>query len=80
MNDEVKEILIDLVDYWNTTGTESDPGIEAFQSVVQRASKALERDTKESREGKEDKKNIDVNPFREYDEFPDSIIKTEEDW
>ena len=43
MNDEVKEILIDLVDYYNLIGTEDDPGFVPFAAVVSRASKALER-------------------------------------
>jgi hypothetical protein len=59
MNNNVKEVLIDLIDYWNTMGTESDPGMEAFCSVVQRASRELEL------ESKEDTKNnsVDIDPF-----------------
>jgi len=75
MNDEVKEILIDLIDYWNTMGTESDPGIEAFHSVVQRASKALERHANPTKQV-----TRDVDPFKAYDEFPDDVLKFEEDW
>ena len=48
MNDEVKEILIDLIDYYNTVGTESDPGINTFETVAKRASKALERHARDS--------------------------------
>lgn len=58
MQSEVKEILIDLINYWNTMGTQSDPGIEAFQSVAQRASKALERDAIAQRLG-----SADVDPY-----------------
>ena len=78
MNDETKEILIDLIDYWNTMGTESDPGMEAFCSVVQRASKALERNAKGSREGNEDKKSVDVDPFANTDKIP--AYKMEGEW
>ena len=59
MNNNVKEVLIDLVDYWNALGTENDPGMEAFCSVVQRASQALEL------QSREDTKNnsVDIDPF-----------------
>lgn len=59
MNNNVKEVLIDLIDYWNTMGTESDPGIEAFCSVVQRASRELVL------QSREDTKNnsVDIDPF-----------------
>ena len=43
MNDEVKEILVDLIDYYNLIGTEDDPGFAPFAAVVSRASKALKR-------------------------------------
>ena len=43
MNDEVKEILIDLIEYYNAIGTENDPGFVPFADVVGRASKALQR-------------------------------------
>ena len=57
MNDEVKEILIDLVNYYNAMGTSDDPGIEVFQNVVQRSSHALERYSKQTKQTK------DVAPF-----------------
>jgi len=72
MNDEVKEILIDLVDYWNAMGSENDPGFEVFANVVQRASKALERYSKRT--------TPNLDPFNSYDEFPDFIIKMEDEW
>ncbi len=74
MNDEVKEILIDLVNYYNTMGTSDDPGIEVFQNVVQRSSHALERYSKQAKQTK------DVDPFASYDEFPDVVIKQENEW
>tara|TARA_B100000809_G_scaffold257651_1_gene299604 strand:- start:1195 stop:1419 length:225 start_codon:yes stop_codon:yes gene_type:complete len=74
LNDEVKEILIDLVDYYNTMGTPSDPGINTFQHVVQRSVQALERYSKQP----QTTNNID--PFKAYDEFPDDAIKMENDW
>ena len=43
MNDEIKEILIDLVDYYNVMGTDKDPGINTLENVVKRSSKALKR-------------------------------------
>ncbi len=42
MSDEIKKLLFDLVEYYNTMGTESDSGIETFQDIAQRASLALE--------------------------------------
>jgi hypothetical protein len=58
MNDEVKEILIDLIDYYNTMGTESDPGVGTFEHVAKRASKALREHHENSR-----KRSADVDPF-----------------
>jgi hypothetical protein len=77
MNDETKEILIAVVDYYNAMGTENDPGIRAFESVVQRASKVLENHTKDIRE---DNKNnsSDVDPFSITGEFP--AYKLEDEW
>ncbi len=62
MNDEVKEILIDLIDYYNLIGTENDPGFEPFADVVGRASKALERHAIEQK-GSETQRSLDVDPF-----------------
>tara|TARA_R110000824_G_scaffold67377_8_gene174572 strand:+ start:18578 stop:18724 length:147 start_codon:yes stop_codon:yes gene_type:complete len=45
MNNEVKEILIGLVDYYNAIGTESDPGIQVFESLVQRSSAELKKES-----------------------------------
>jgi hypothetical protein len=59
MNNNVKEVLIDLIDYWNALGTESDPGMEAFCSVVQRASRELERQSKEGTKYN----SVDIDPF-----------------
>ena len=73
IDNNVKEILIDLIDYWNTMGTESDPGIEAFCSVVQRASKVLENDAKETLE---DNKNNSVH----IDPYDWPTVKWEEEW
>ena len=42
MNDELKELLIDLVDYYNEMGTDKDPGIRTLENIVQRASVVLE--------------------------------------
>jgi len=58
MTNEVKEILIDLVDYYNVIGTEDDPGFVPFADIVSRASKALERNAKEARLG-----SADVDPY-----------------
>lgn len=41
MNDQVKEILIDLIDYYNVIGTDDDPGFVPFADIVGRASQAL---------------------------------------
>jgi len=79
MNDEVKEILIDLVEYYSAIGTENDPGIQAFESVAQRASKALERYATNN-----NKKSVDVDPFigydgQQYGGFPEAPIKHEDE-
>ena len=75
MNDEVKEILIDLIGYYNVIGTDDDPGFVPFADIVQRASKALERHACPNKQP-----TTDVDPFKAYDEFPDDVIKMEEEW
>tara|TARA_R100000008_G_C3446141_1_gene96968 strand:+ start:247 stop:498 length:252 start_codon:yes stop_codon:yes gene_type:complete len=83
MNDEVKEILIDLIGYYNTMGTKEDPGIHVFESVAQRASKALER---HKLEGGHAKNSADVDPFamdvtgRKGYAAPGAILKHENDF
>jgi len=62
MNDEVKEILIDLIGYYNMVGTEDDPGFVPFADIVGRASKALERDAVE-RHRLEDRRSSSIDPF-----------------
>jgi hypothetical protein len=62
MNDETKEILIDLVDYYCRMGTKIDPGISVLESVVQRASKALEREAAEQKL-RGNRRSSDVDPF-----------------
>ena len=79
MNDETKEILIAVVDYYNAMGTENDPGIRVFESIAQRASNALENHAKENREGTKNNTNsADVDPFAITDEFP--VYKLEDEW
>ena len=80
LNDEVKEILIDLIDYWNMMGTEEDPGFEVFADVVQRASKALEQYATNIAEGKQNNNSSDVDPFKHYNEFSDDNNKHEDEW
>jgi hypothetical protein len=80
MNDEVKEILIDLIGYYNVIGTDDDPGFGPFADVVHRASKALERHAKGIGEGTQNNNSADVDPFKAYDEYPDEIIKLEDEW
>ena len=62
MNDETKEILIDLVDYYCRMGTKIDPGIGALENVAQRASKALEREAR-GQKLRDTKRSGDVDPF-----------------
>jgi len=62
MNDEVKEILIDLIDYYNIVGTDKDPGFEPFAKVVGRASKALEREAAERKRSAR-LRSADVDPY-----------------
>ena len=59
-------------------GTESDPGIHTLQNVVQRASNALRRYSKEMLEGTENKNSADVDPFAITGEFP--VYKLEDEW
>ena len=73
MNNEVKEILIDLVNYYNRMGTESDPGIRVFENVARRASRALEHHAKGS-----NKNSADVDPFSDTGEH--LVYKSEEEW
>ena len=75
MNDEVKEILIELIDYYNIIGSKDDPGFEVFAAIVHRSSKALERHAKGTTQTAKD-----VDLFEPYDEFPDDIIKMEDEW
>lgn len=74
LNDETKEILIDLIGYYNVIGTEDDPGFVPFADIVHRASKALERHAKGTDTNKEDKKSTDIDPY----ELP--THKLEEEW
>ena len=75
MNDEVKEILIDLVDYYCRMGTKLDPGIGVFERVAQRASRALKNDAN----GQSANKNsADVDPFGTAGGFP--TYKLEDEW
>ena len=75
MNDEVKEILIDLINYYNTMGTENDPGIQTFERVAHRASRALKNDAN----GQSANKNsADVDPFGTAGAFP--AYKLEDEW
>ena len=62
MNDEVKEILIDLIDYYNAIGTKDDPGTQVFENVVQRSSEALKRYAIEQK-SHETQRSLDVDPF-----------------
>ena len=90
MNDEVKKILFDLIEYYNAIGTEEDPGFVVFADVAQRASKALERHAKETRDSNQNNNSAGVDPFamdvvgysgQEYGGFPEpQVIKPEEEW
>ena len=75
MNEQTKEILIDLINYYNTMGTESDPGIHTFEHIVQRASRALATHVDTTRKGKS---SGDVDPFGTTAEFP--AYKLEDEW
>jgi len=74
MNDEVKEILIDLIDYWNTLDTKGTPDFETFADIIQRSSTALDRYHKQTTI--QTIKDVDV--FESYDEFP--FVKMEDEW
>ena len=62
MNDEIKEILMDLIDYYNVIGTEDDSGFETFADVVKRASKALEHHAIKQKDHKTPR-SLDIDPF-----------------
>ena len=62
MNDEVKEILIDLIDYWNAMGTDDDPEIEEFEKIIQRSAAALGRNFNDEAQ-KEFLRSSDIDPF-----------------
>jgi len=78
MNDEVKEILIDLIDYYNVVGTADDPGFVPFAAIIRRASKALERAANNSylNSGDVDPYAMDVVGFCTNT----TEIKREEEW
>ena len=62
MNDEVKEILIDLVEYYNAMGTKNDPGIQTFESVAIRASHVLKRIASEGTQCSK-LRSSDIDPY-----------------
>jgi hypothetical protein len=62
MNDNVKEILIDLVDYYSVMGTGNDPGIDVLENVVQRASIELRLYAIKNRKNKQNN-IILIDPF-----------------
>ena len=74
MNDEVKEILIDLISYYNIVGTADDPGFVPFAEIVGRASQALKRHAKASHPN-----SADVDPYA-MDVVGFVEIKREEEW
>ena len=84
MNDEIKEILIDLVDYYNAIGSQNDPGIKYFENVVQRASDALREHAKKAKKSTRDRSSVDVDPFADTGEFElpdlDFGFKQEDEW
>jgi hypothetical protein len=85
MKDETKELLIGFIAYYNSIGTESDPGFKEFESLVQHASRILEREA-----GKNcDASSECIDPFeidfigmdgQDYGGFPELPMKREEDW
>tara|TARA_R100000008_G_scaffold66975_1_gene44038 strand:+ start:8060 stop:8266 length:207 start_codon:yes stop_codon:yes gene_type:complete len=68
MNDETRSILLDLIDYYNTMGTEKDPGICVFEDIVKRASKLLSRNQSTG--------TVRIDPF----DMCNAPIKSEEEW
>jgi hypothetical protein len=57
MNDETKEILIDLIGYHSVKGTGDDPGFGSLADIVNRATKALEHHAEVQ------KHSSDIDPF-----------------
>ena len=81
MNDDVKEILIDFINYYNTMGTESSPGIDAYQHTIRRATNALKRHAEEQK-AEARKRSSDIDPFAmdvvgNQEQF---TLKLESDW
>jgi hypothetical protein len=82
MNNEVKEILIDLIDYYNAIGTEDDPGIRVFEKVAQRASKALDRfAAKQSNQQPQNSGDVDPYGMDVVATIPYQMqLKLEDEW
>jgi len=83
VNDEIKEILIDLIEYYGAIGTDDDPGIKVFENIAQRSSKALERHANDIH-----KNSADIDPYaidviggasKEYSNLSKALIKHEEE-
>jgi hypothetical protein len=73
MDDNVKEILIEFIDYYNAIGTKEDPGIGTFEALAKRASRVLEVHAKGGR-----LKSADVDPYS-FDVVGDGRIYKHED-
>ena len=74
MNDETKEILIDIINYYNAADALK---CDKLQKLVNRASKALDRHAVACKH-KASRTSADVDPFVITDNFP--VYKLEDEW
>lgn len=74
MNDETKEILIDIINYYNTAHAMN---CDKLQKLANRASKALDRHATVCKH-KASRTSADVDPFVVTGEFP--VYKLEDEW
>ena len=75
MNDEAKEILIDIIEYQNAVGTKKDLGSLTLERLAQRAQKALDNYSRTK-----NTPSTGVDPFQvEFDQY-EFEFKDEAEW
>lgn len=78
MNDEIKEILISLTEYYKSRRTPQDfsDGSAALENIVARATRALEQEVRKKQTT--NRNSSDVDPFVTPRDFP--AYKLEDEW
>jgi hypothetical protein len=74
MNDEVKEILISLIDYYEMVGTKKDLGTLTLERLAQRAAKILEAYSEIK-----NKTSASIDPFENLEQY-NLDFKEELEW